>query len=59
MLVRKHPRLAEAKTVWSVRTRAAIVRFGLEGKFIRRARNANQVVAAGPNIAEMKGQFGV
>lgn len=54
MLVRKHPRLAEAKTVWSVSTRAAIVRLGREGKLMRRARKANQVVAAGPNTAVVK-----
>lgn len=52
ILLRKQPRFREAKTVWSVRTRAAIVRLGREGKLIRRARKANQVVAAGPKMAE-------
>ena len=48
---RKQKRLVEAKTDWSVRTRAAMVRLGEEGKLMRRARKENQVVAAGPKTA--------
>ena len=48
---KKQKRLVEAKTVWSVRTRAPMVRFGEAGKLIRRARRENQVVAAGPKTA--------
>lgn len=49
---RKQNRFVDAKTLWSVRTRAAMVRFGRVGKLIRRARKENQVVAAGPKTAE-------
>lgn len=45
---RKQKRFVEAKTVWSVRTRAAMVRLGDVGKLMRRERKENQVVAAGP-----------
>ena len=48
MLLRKQNRFVDAKTLWSVRTRAAIVRLGLLGKLILRARKLNHVVAAGP-----------
>ena len=48
---RKQKRFVEAKTVWSVRTRAAMVRLGEAGKLMRRARRENQVVAAGPKTA--------
>ena len=34
------------------------MRLGLEGKFMRRARKANQVVAAGPNMAGTGDQRG-
>ena len=48
---RKQKRFVDAKTVWSVRTRAAMVRFGAVGKLMRRASRENQVVAAGPKTA--------
>ena len=46
----------EAKTVWSVRTRAAMVRLGRAGMLMRRARKANQVVATGPKMAGGEGR---
>lgn len=52
---RKQKRLLDAKTVWSVSTRAPIVRLGRVGKLIRRARKENQVVAAGPKTAVGRG----
>ena len=51
---RKQNRFVDAKTVWSVRTRAAMVRFGEAVKLIRRERKANQVVAAGPKTAGVR-----
>lgn len=51
ILLRKTKRFVDAKTVWSVRTRAAMVVFG----FLRTIlfwRILNQVVAAGPKTAE-------
>lgn len=48
---RKQKRFVDAKTVWSVTTRAAMVRLGEAGKLMRRARRENQVVAAGPKTA--------
>lgn len=53
---RKQNRFVDAKTVWSVSTRAPMVRLGRAGKFIRRARKENQVVAAGPKIAAGEGR---
>lgn len=50
ILLRNTNRFVEAKTHWSVRTRAAMVALG-ERKLILRWRNANQVVAAGPKMA--------
>lgn len=46
---RKTKRFVDAKTIWSVATRAAISRF-LFGRTILVWRNLNQVVAAGPKI---------
>lgn len=40
----------EAKTVWSTATLASMVRLGRRGMLMRRARKANQVVAAGPKM---------
>lgn len=55
---RKQKRFVEAKTVWSVRTRAAMVRLGDVGKLMRRERKENQVVAAGPKTAVLGGRRG-
>ena len=50
MVDKKTNMLVLAKTVWSTATRARMVRFGDWGMLIRRARKANQVVAAGPKM---------
>lgn len=53
---RKHSRFVDAKTVWSMPTFAAISRRGLVGNFMRRWRNENQIVAAGPKTAAWWGR---
>lgn len=51
MLLRKTKRFVDAKTTWSVRTRAAIVVLGFLSTILC-CRNLNQVVATGPKTAE-------
>lgn len=50
-MLRNMKRFVGAKTNWSVRTRAAMVRFGRPAMVMERERKRNQIVAAGPNIA--------
>ena len=50
ILLKKQNMFVVAKTLWSVRTRAAMVRLGRLGILMRRAKKANQVVAAGPKM---------